>query len=305
MNPEFYIHRFGLRLEELDHDGRDRVMLLLQASTSPEGFGKIRDVMRINGFLGDLVGLPKVLNENSYNINIFGEPSRENPWGWSLYGHHLCLNCLFIGGQQVFTPVFFGAEPNEIDAGAHAGTTLFIEQERAGLTLIRDLSDDLAERAILFHHKRDPQLPIGRLHPGDELHLGGAFQDNRVIPYEGVPVAEFTAAQQQQVVTLAELFLDYQPAGPRAARLAAVQSHLGNTWFCWIGGTGDGEPFYYRLQSPVIVIEFDHHAGIFLANQHPERLHVHTIVRTPNGNDYGAELVRRATGSDHLLDGPV
>jgi Protein of unknown function (DUF3500) len=59
------------------------------------------------------------------------------------------------------------------------------------------------------------------------------------------------------------------------------------------------------VQNPVIMVEFDHHAGIFRANREPERFHIHTIVRTPNGNDYGAELVRRATGTADLLDGPA
>ena len=52
-------------------------------------------------------------------------------------------------------------------------------------------------------------------------------------------------------------------------------------------------PFYYRIQSPVVFIEFDHHAGVFLTNAEPAKFHVHTIVRTPNGNDYGVDLLRQ------------
>jgi hypothetical protein len=36
----------------------------------------------------------------------------------------------------------------------------------------------------------DPKMPDERLHAGDERHLPGAFQDNGVIPYEGLPVRE-------------------------------------------------------------------------------------------------------------------
>jgi len=96
----------------------------------------------------------------------------------------------------------------------------------------------------------------------------------------------------------------HQPDGPRAADCGGAPPPR-QTWFCWIGGTGEDEPFYFRVQSPVIMAEFDHHAGVFLANPEPERFHVHTIVRTPNGNDYGAELVRRTTGTAHLLNGPA
>ena len=56
---------------------------------------------------------------------------------------------------------------------------------------------------------------------------------------------------------------------------------------------GEDSPFYYRIQSPVTFIEFDHHAGVFLTNPEPAKFHVHTIVRTPNGNDYGFDLLRQ------------
>jgi len=75
--------------------------------------------------------------------------------------------------------------------------------------------------------------------------------------------------------------------------MAAIEESLNQTWFCWIGGCDDHSPFYYRIQSPIVIIEFDHHSGIFLNNSHPAKFHIHTIVRTPNGNDYGMELVRQ------------
>jgi hypothetical protein len=53
------------------------------------------------------------------------------------------------------------------------------------------------------------------------------------------------------------------------------------------------DPFYYRIHSPVILIELDHHRGVFLANEEPTPFHVHTVVRTPNGNDYGRGFLRQ------------
>jgi hypothetical protein len=55
---------------------------------------------------------------------------------------------------------------------------------------------------------------------------------------------------------------------------------------------GEDSAFYYRIQSPVVMIEFDQHKGVVLNNPQPEKFHVHTIVRTPNGNDYGMDLLR-------------
>ena len=92
---------------------------------------------------------------------------------------------------------------------------------------------------------------------------------------------------------LVDKYLAALPDGPRAARIAEVERHLADTHFCWIGGFSEESPFYYRVQSPVTFIEFDHHAGVFLTNPEPAKFHVHTIVRTPNGNDYGFDLLRQ------------
>jgi hypothetical protein len=43
----------------------------------------------------------------------------------------------------------------------------------------------------------------------------------------------------------------------------------------------------------VILIEFDHQPGIALEGDEPSRNHIHTVVRTPNGNDYGRDLLRQ------------
>jgi hypothetical protein len=76
-------------------------------------------------------------------------------------------------------------------------------------------------------------------------------------------------------------------------RMREVEAHLDDAHFVWMGGTTDDAVFYYRVHSPVILIEFDHLRGIAFDNDEPSRLHVHTVVRTPNGNDYGKDLLRR------------
>lgn len=41
------------------------------------------------------------------------------------------------------------------------------------------------------------------------------------------------------------------------------------------------------------------HSGVFLTNRKPAKFHVHTIVRTPNGNDYGIDLLRQHYRRSH------
>jgi hypothetical protein len=83
------------------------------------------------------------------------------------------------------------------------------------------------------------------------------------------------------------------PEGPRDARMREIHAHLDETWLSWIGGHRPGDVFYYRLQSPVIVAELDHHCGVFLDYDIPQPFHIHTVLRTPHGNDYGRSWVRQ------------
>ncbi len=291
-NTENYVEHHGLRLDEVDTVIQEAVMEVLRASLSAKGYQTSRSVMRLNRFLGDLVGCPAVLGEWSYTFCLFGEPSVAEPWGWQLFGHHLSLNCLVIGEQMTFTPCFLGAEPAYADQGPFAGTSLFEDEERAGLALMRSFSPDQQRQAIVAHSMIGGDLPPGRWHFADHLHLGGAHQDNRIVPLEGLPGTSLSALQRRNLIDLVQAYLTTLPSGPRTARLNEFERHLDSTHFCWIGGFDEESPFYYRVQSPVVFIEFDHHTGVFLTNEEPAKFHVHTIVRTPNGNDYGIDLLR-------------
>jgi len=291
-NTELYVETHGLRLDEHPMALRETVMDVVRVSLGAKGYEMSRDVMRLNGFLGELVGAPLVLSEWSFIFCLFGEPSHDRPWGWQLFGHHLCLNCFMIGDQMVLTPAFMGAEPMYDDTGKYGNVRLFEDEERGGLALMHAFDNGQRNTAIVAHSMMGGNLPEGRRHFADNLHLGGAYQDNRIVPYEGLRADTMTKTQQRDLLDLVDAYLVTLPDGPRAARMEDVERHLADTHFCWIGGTAEDSAFYYRIQSPVTFIEFDHHAGVFLTNDAPAKFHVHTIVRTPNGNDYGIDLLR-------------
>jgi hypothetical protein len=293
-NPEFMQFDTGLRLEFQPADVRERALALVEASLSPEGHRLVTAMMQINGFLGEVVDLPSVLGEWSYNIALYGTPDLRAPWGWQLFGHHCAVNCLVVEGRMQLSPVFLGAEPDEIDTGPRAGLRdVFADRITLGTDLMAALDDEQRARATVYARMVDPAMPPGRVHPGDERHLAGAFQDNRVIPPEGVPVADLPDAAQQAALAIAESFACLLPEGPRRARMREVEAHLHETWFTWIGGSSPGDVFYYRLQSPVLIAELDHHCGVFLDHDTPQPFHVHTVLRTPHGNDYGRAWVRQ------------
>ena len=293
-NPELYVMRHGLRLEETSDDAVDGVHSILKASLSPSGYSKAVGCMRTNHLLGEIIDARSILNERSYNFSIFGSPSLTEPWGWQLTGHHLCLNCFMLRSQQVISPVFMGAAPNTIDDGPYIGLTLFEPQEAAGRKVMTSLESSLRERVQIYKRLQpsDGDMPESRFHRADQRHLGGAFQDTRIIPYEGIPVIQFPVEVQQLVKDIARLALDYLPEHALAQKMTELERHWHETYFCWIGKWGSHDAFYYKLHSPVTMLEFDHHSGVFLTNKDAQPFHIHTLVRTPNGNDYGKELLR-------------
>ena len=292
-NPEIYANRHGIRLDEIAPALRHAIMSVIEASLSPYGYQKARDCMYVNAFLGRLVWAPQILNEFSYNFTLFGEPSLTEPWGWQLHGHHLVMNCAVVGSQQIVTPCFWATEPNEVDEGPRRGLKMFQDEELQGLSFMLSLPAALRAKALLYAAPGE-SMPSTRRHPADNLHLAGAGQDNRAIPYEGVSAGALGAALRQQLLDLVEVYHRHIPQGPKNARMHAIENHVADLRFCWIGGTGPDDPFYYRIQSPVALIEFDHHAGVFLKNTRPEKFHIHTLLRTPNGNDYGMALIRQS-----------
>jgi hypothetical protein len=85
----------------------------------------------------------------------------------------------------------------------------------------------------------------------------------------------------------------YIRPGHAEMRMEEIKRHLGDTYFLWMGDFGPDAVFYYRVHSPVVLIEFDHQGGTAFDNKASSRNHIHTIVRTPNGNDYGKDLLRQ------------
>jgi hypothetical protein len=292
------------------------ILGVVEASLSPEGYEKALSAMRINHFLGEVVKLPNILNKYSYNFLMFGTPSRSSsqPWGWLLYGHHLDIACFFKGPQVILSPSFTGAEPNIIDEGEWQGTEILHEEGNLGLKLMQSLGKEEQQKAQVFKHLRDEgmkqvygnsnndeskrdELLTDTWGPDDQRHRCGAFRDNRIVPYEGVTVSSFNSEQQQLIMAICHQFLLYYPSRSRESKLGQIKQHFSETYFCWIGGYGDDDAFYFRIQSPVILVELDHHSGVFLTNKEPAKYHTHTIVRTPNAGDYG-QAIRK--GNDRL-----
>lgn len=222
---------------------------------------------------------------------IFGTPSADEPWGWQLDGHHLNINCLLLGDDMVLTPTFMGSEPCQVTTGPLAGVEVFAAELRGGLDLIRSLGSSQQKKAILYPSIMPGTLPAHLEHWMEGRTQAGAFQDNAVLPYQGIRGDEFSEAQRSVLMTTVGVHLGWARPNHAAVRAEQIADHLDETWFSWLGGTSGDEPFYYRIHSPVVLVEFDQHGGVAFDNAEPSRHHIHTIIRTPNGGDYGLDLL--------------
>ena len=285
--------RHGVLIEDLPDHGRDAALGVLKAMLSTRGYEQARNIMIINQLIADVSNRPDEFGEWAYFVSVFGDPASGEPWGFQFDGHHLCLNCVVFADQLVMTPTFMGSEPCFIYDGPHAGTRLLEREEQSGLALIRSFDAPLRSRAILRDSILPEHLPPELQNPFDGRMQAGACHDNLVAPYEGVAGRDMSEGQRRLLVGVFDSYIGHLAAGHSDIRMAEVQAHLDDTHFSWFGGTGDDEPFYYRVHSPVVMIEFDHHPGVVFDNVIPTRNHIHTVIRTPNGGDYGADLLRQ------------
>jgi hypothetical protein len=259
----------------------------MRAAMSAKGLKLSQDIMKLNHTLGELNQDDFVnYGEWLYHVTVMGEPSATRPWGWQVDGHHLIINYFVLGDQVVMTPLFVGSEPVIAPSGKYKGLSILQQEQADGLALLRALDPGQRVRAILTSAKTGNN------------NQTEAFRDNVVMPYAGVPAADLSPAQQQRLLALIALFVDNLKEGQAKVRMDEVRAHLARTHFAWIGGSDDASVFYYRIHSPVVMIEFDHQrpanyrpAGT--DTQMPNREHIHVVVRTPNGNDYGKDLLRQ------------
>lgn len=249
--------------------------------------------MVMNGFLGEITTLTNVMNTDSYHFCLFGEPSVDKPWGFNIFGHHLCLNVFTLKGELTVGPFFVGAEPNIIDEGPHEGMEVLNKEEEAGLAFMKSLSPELQREATLQGDINDidgSTMPPGRWNPADLRGLGGAHQDNRIVPFEGLCAKEMSAEQKKALLDIIRIFNELLPKPALELMMERVEKHIDQTHFGWLGPVNDESPFYFRIHSPIVMDEFDHHNGVWLSNSLPKKYHIHTIQRLPNRGDYGTAL---------------
>ena len=289
-NRHFY-KRKGIGFDEMDAEQRSLAFGLLQASLSAKGLKLSKDIMKLNGTLAELAGNFDEYGEWLYWITIMGDPSESKPWGWQIDGHHLIINYFVLGDQVVMSPVFIGSEPVHATSGKFKGTIVMQEQQNAGISFMRSLSDKQQSEATLSKIKNQNNA------------LAQAYKDNINLDYAGLRVNQLSPSQKKSLLRVIETFVGTMSEGHANVKMEEVKKHLDDTYFAWVGDTELDSVFYYRVHSPVLLIEFDHERRVApFRSGEPSRDHIHAVLRTPNGNDYGKDLLRQHINQHHSHD---
>jgi hypothetical protein len=262
---------------------------MLDAFLSDQGSTEIRATMQLNATLGALTGQPERFNAKLYWFTMMGTPDPAKPWGFQVDGHHVAFNFFVLGDQLSITPAFLGAEPPVAPAGTtNAGLSTLQPKQDAGLAFVQSLDAAQLTKAVISSDKVNDDM------------LASTFSDNVQIPTVGLSAAEMTEAQRTALMGVVALYANDMEDAHAAIWLQNIAAHLDETTFAWIGTTADQAVFYDRIQSPVILIAFDHETPKPLANIEgyasdlPTRNHANAIVRPPpNGNDYGKDWLRQ------------
>lgn len=273
--------RAGLPLREMSEEQQQRCRQLLEAGLSEQGRKKAEGVMHLERVLQELENRPvdnDWRNPELYYLAIFGTPSDDAPWGWRLEGHHLSLNFSSVGRELAATPAFFGSNPAIVRSGKYKGTEVLKAEQSLGRELVQMLTAEQAELAIL---------------PGSAPNDLITFVQQKVEleTYSGLPVSKMNEEQLAKLKEVLAAYLNNMNADIAQKQWDKLQkSGLNQLYFAWMGGIQAGEPHYYRIHGPTLLIEYD--------NVQNGNNHIHSVWRDLT-DDFGEDLLRAHYANGH------
>lgn len=274
--------RTGLSLGEMDARQRALTHDFLATVLSSRGYLQVFHIVYLENILAatDQGGLPRDIS--NYSLAFFGRPSNDEPWGWRFEGHHVSLNFTVSAAEIRSTPSFLGANPETVSTGPLTGLRPLRWERDLGVRLMASLSDDQRAAAVL-PGKPPADLFAGML--GKPPAAWDAWRND--LRPEGLRLVDLTAPQGVILSELLEqIVATYR--GPIADALRS-RSGTGDLFLAWLGNSADDSPFYYRLQGPEFLFEFDNGVG---------ENHVHTVLRDPV-RDFGRDLLGEHYSSAH------
>ena len=263
-----------------------------------------------------------------YYLRVFGEPGGAGAWGWRFGGHHVSLNNLIADGMvRAVTPCFLGADPaaspllgpaplrplggaedlarelvRSLDAGQGAKAILL---DRAPADIVGGNRARLADGDRMMYLRElwrrpftepEPAGRIARMDADLERASGYDAADYQRLALtltgspKGLAARDLDAGQRDMLRGLLATYLGRVPDGLSPQADYAADAVLAGVHFAWAGPTGPGQPLYYRLQGPRLLIEYD--------NVQRQANHAHSVWRDPAA-DFGYDVLGAHLAEHH------
>jgi len=253
-----------------------------------------------------------------YYLKVFGEPGELEPWGWRFGGHHVSLNYLITNGMLICTtPCFMGADPASSPLLGEILHRPLGRVEDLARELVSSLPAGLAARAVILPKappdlvtanrssisEGDRAIPLTGVWRGerfldpaeqeriqalsDAIDAAAGFDENdhRAVEFtaipKGLPAAELDDRQRTLLRALLGTYFGRVPdvVSPLERYHDTV---LDAVHIAWAGSLEPGQPHYYRLQGPHLLIEWD--------NTQRGANHAHSVWRDPS-RDFGLDVL--------------
>jgi hypothetical protein len=263
--------RNGLTLKEMTAHQKALAAALLSAGLSQQGYIKATTIMSLEDILRLLENDTKGRRDpERYHFSIFGEPSEEGPWAYRIEGHHVSLHFTVAHGRVVGNPTFFGSNPAEVRDGPRRGLRILGAEEDKARALLDALTPAQAKTCIVAAQAYPDILT--------ERTRKAALEGQP----SGLPVSKMTPAQRKLLGVLLDEYVDNLPGELAAQRRERIRESGDRIWFAWAGVVQRGGPHYYRIQSPLFLVEYD--------NTQNGANHVHSVWRDFE-DDFGVDLL--------------
>jgi hypothetical protein len=269
--------RKGLPLKELSDPQKKVAMALLQTALSDTGFKKTTSIIRLEEILRDVEGRSQdddYRDPGKYYFSMFGNPATDSIWGWRLEGHHISFNFSAKDNSLISgTPGFLGTNPAIVLSGPEKGWYILKNETEIGLELLQNLDASQLKKAIISNNAPSEIITEAK-------------RKAMIEKPEGILYNELNKEQQKLFMQLLSIYIHRYTNLFAASMMKEIETAgLNNLRFAWAGTqqTGVGNPHYYRIQGPTIIIEYD--------NTQNNANHIHTVIRDLK-NDFGDELLQ-------------
>ncbi|WP_114749602.1 DUF3500 domain-containing protein [Pleomorphovibrio marinus] len=271
--------RKGANFHDFNEKQRKAALRLLKASMGDPGVEKTEAIFELEKVLRVVEDRPandRYRDPENYYFSIFGDPSSDKPWGWRLEGHHVSLNFSSANNKIISsTPTFLGSNPAIVPGHVdlHTGMQVLVKETNGGFELLHSLDKGQLELAIY-----DDKAPY-------DIITGNDRKVSLLSP-KGISYTQLSPDQQRKLLELLGVYLaNYSKEIENNMWEKIKQDGYESLHFAWAGSTKNaiGEPHYYRIQCPSLLIEYD--------NVQNNANHVHTVVRDLS-NDFGEDVLR-------------